>query len=225
MFRSAATRHRQEQILASRAAGIRVLGDGKEGQDTVLINAVNDYLDDTRLTKKPKTYAAYKTARDYFLESCSKRRFLIEVDRRDVLQYSAFLRDEKNQLRAACTTRFENVMSFLKAAGIRGLVNKNDWPRFVEEEPEIYEQNELDKFLATCSADERVYFEFFPMTGMREQEVEGGRILAAQIPGGICDRASVERRGSAHCAILAWPQGSQIHNAVSEAESRPGGKG
>ncbi len=28
-------------------------------------------------------------------------------------------------------------MTFLKAQGIRGLVGKNDWPRFVEEEPEV----------------------------------------------------------------------------------------
>ena len=38
-------------------------------------------------------------------------------------------------------------MTFLKANGIRGLAGKNDWPRYTEEEPEIYEQEELDKLL------------------------------------------------------------------------------
>ncbi len=38
-------------------------------------------------------------------------------------------------------------MSFLKANGIRGLVGKNDWPRYTEEEPEIYEDSELDDTL------------------------------------------------------------------------------
>jgi integrase/recombinase XerD len=168
---AAARRHRQEQILASKAAGIRVLGDGKNGQDVLLVNAVNDYLDDTRLSKKPKTYAAYKTALDYFLQSCSKRQFLVEVDRRDLLHYSAFLRDEKDQSPRSVRNKFGNLMSFLKASGVRGLAAKNDWPRFVEEEPEIYEKDDLDKFFTACDADERVYFEFFLMTGMREQEV------------------------------------------------------
>jgi integrase len=59
----------------------------------------------------------------------------------------------------------------LKAQGIRGLVEKRDWPRFVEEEPEIYEKEELDALFAVCDADERLWFEFFLMTGMREQEV------------------------------------------------------
>jgi integrase/recombinase XerD len=62
-------------------------------------------------------------------------------------------------------------MSFLKAQGIRGLVGKNDWPRFVEEEPEVYEKEELDTLFAKCDAEERLWFEFFLMTGMREQEV------------------------------------------------------
>jgi integrase/recombinase XerD len=48
---------------------------------------------------------------------------------------------------------------------------KNDWPRFVEEEPEVYEREELDTLFARCDAKERLWFEFFLMTGMREQEV------------------------------------------------------
>ena len=43
-------------------------------------------------------------------------------------------------------------MTFLKAQGIRGLVGKNDWPRFVEEEPEVYEKEELDTLFAKCDA-------------------------------------------------------------------------
>jgi integrase/recombinase XerD len=167
---AAARRHRQEQILASQAAGIRVLGD-KKGCDILLVNAVNDYLNDTRLTKKPRTYTAYKLAMDYFLESCSKRQYLVEVDRRDLLHYAAFLRDVKNLSPRSVRNKFGNVMSFLKANGVRGLANKNDWPRYTEEEPEIYEQEKLDQFFAACTADERVQFEFFLMTGMRYQEV------------------------------------------------------
>lgn len=62
-------------------------------------------------------------------------------------------------------------MAFLKANGIRGLVGKNDWPRYTEEEPEMYEQDELDKLFKACTEEEQLWFEFFLMTGMREQEV------------------------------------------------------
>jgi len=62
-------------------------------------------------------------------------------------------------------------MSFLKAQGVRGLIGKNDWPRFTEEEPEIYDKEELAEMFAVCDEEERLWFEFFLMTGMREQEV------------------------------------------------------
>ena len=62
-------------------------------------------------------------------------------------------------------------MTFLKANGIRGLAGKNDWPRYTEEEPETYEDDELDTLFAACDEEERLWFEFFLMTGMREQEV------------------------------------------------------
>jgi integrase/recombinase XerD len=103
-----------------------------------------------------------------------------DIERRDMLKFIAFLRDEKSHTLRSCWNKFSNVMSFLKAQGIRtstpieqgGLgIKKNDWPKFVEEEPEIYEQDELDKFFAACDHDERLWFKFFLMTGMREQEV------------------------------------------------------
>ena len=46
-----------------------------------------------------------------------------------------------------------------------------DWPRYTEEEPEMYEKEELAKLFAACDAKERLWYEFFLMTGMREQEV------------------------------------------------------
>ena len=61
-------------------------------------------------------------------------------------------------------------MTFLKANGIRGLVGKNDRSRYTEEEPEIYEQEELDKLFKACDVEERLWYEFFLMTAMREQE-------------------------------------------------------
>ena len=123
-----------------------------------------------KLSKKLKTLAAYTTALNYFTESCTKQ-YLEDIDRKDLLKFSAFLRDAKEQSPRSCWNKFANVMSFLKTNGIRGLVGKNDWPRYTEEEPEIYEQEELDRLLSACDGEERLWFEFFLMTGMREQEV------------------------------------------------------
>jgi len=114
--------------------------------------------------------AAYTTALNYFTESCPKL-YLQDIERADLLKFSAFLRDKKKQAPRSVYNKFENVMTFLKANRIRGLVGKNDWPRYTEEEPKMYEKAELTKLLAACDVEERLWYEFFLMTGMREQEV------------------------------------------------------
>ena len=166
---AAARRHRQQQILGSKAAGIKLV-DEDQDDGLSLAEAVAGYLEDVRISKKPKTYAAYKKALEYFLESCNKTR-VTGIERQDLLRFSAFLRDVKKLQPRTVYNKFENVMSFLKANRIGGLASKNDWPRYVEDEPEIYEREDLDKFFAACDEDERLWFEFFLMTGMREQEV------------------------------------------------------
>ena len=135
-----------------------------------LAAAIASYLEDVKLSKKPKTYSAYSTALNYFAESCRKQ-FVEDIDRKDMLRFSAFLRDEKDQSPRSVYNKFESMMAFLKLQGVRGLVGKTDWPRFTEESPEVYEREEISKFLDACEPNERLWFEFFLMTGMREQEV------------------------------------------------------
>jgi integrase/recombinase XerD len=166
---ASARRLRKEAELNAINNGIGVVPENAHGNRS-LAAAVTEYLDETKLTKKAKTHAAYSTALAYFQESCHKL-FLHEIERRDLLKFSAFLREEKEQSPRSVYNKFENIMTFLKAQGIRGLVGKNDWPRFTEEEPEIYEQEELDRLFAACNDEERLWYQFFLMTGMREQEV------------------------------------------------------
>jgi integrase/recombinase XerD len=166
---ASARRLRKEAELNAVNHGAAIVPENGNGHQSVAA-AVAEYLEETKLTKKPKTLAAYSTALSYFTESCHKLN-ITDIDRKDMLKFHAFLRDDKEQAPRSCWNKFANVMSFLKAKGIRGLVGKNDWPRFTEEEPEIYEQEELKKLFAKCDPVERLWFEFFLMTGMREQEV------------------------------------------------------
>jgi integrase/recombinase XerD len=168
-----ARRLQKEAELNAVNNGVAVVapqGNGSQNGYRSLAVACTEFLDETKLTKKAKTLAAYTTALKYFQESCTKI-YLEDIERKDMLKFTAFLKEEKGLHPRTCWNKFSNVMSFLKSNGIRGLVTKNDWPRFVEEEPEVYEQEELDKLFAACDERERLWFEFFLMTGMREQEV------------------------------------------------------
>jgi integrase/recombinase XerD len=166
-----AKRHQHEQLLTAKADGLRAgLKFAEDSDRPSLVDAVTTYLAEIQLTKKPKTLAAYTTALDYFLESC-KAEHVGDIDRSHMLQYAAFLRDKKEQGPRSVYNKFENVMTFLKANKVRDIVGKTDWPRYTEEEPEIYEPEELKKLSKSCDAQERLWYEFFLMTGMREQEV------------------------------------------------------
>src|SRR5438270_5432308 len=166
---AAARRQRKEAELNALNNGVSLLPENGNGRRAVSA-AVAQFLEETELTKKPKTLAAYNTALNYFTESCRKL-YLHEIERYDLLKFAGFLRDEKKQSPRSVYNKFETVMTFLKANGIRGLVGKNDWPRYTEEEPEMYDPADLDNLFKACDSEERLWFEFFLMTGMREQEV------------------------------------------------------
>jgi integrase len=161
---------RLEAELNARAAGVAVEAPTNGTGKRALSVAIAEYLHEIEITKKPKTHAAYDVALRYFAESCAKLH-VEDVERRDLLEYSAFLRDEKGQSRRSVRNKFGTVMSFLKWCGVRKLATKHDWPEYTEEEPEIYEREELDKLFGACTPEEKLWFTFFLQTGMREQEV------------------------------------------------------
>jgi integrase/recombinase XerD len=165
-----AARLRKEAELNARSHGVAVVPEQSGNGRRSLSDAIVKYLSDIKRDKKPATHAAYAIALEYFQESCRKA-FVEDVARDDLLEFASFLRTVKEQSDRSCSNRFLNVLSFLKAQGVRGLVQKNDRPRFVEQEPDVYEQDELDGLFTTCDPDERLLYQFFLMTGMRDQEV------------------------------------------------------
>jgi len=167
---ASARRLRKQADLNALNHGVAVSPEVGQNGHRSIAATIADFLDETKLTKKPKTLAAYSTALAYFQLSCPKL-YLDDIERGDLLKFCAFLRDTKEQSPRSTYNKFENLMTFLKAQGIRGLVGKNDWPRYVQEEPEIYERQELDRLFAACDTEEHLWYEFFLMTGMREQEV------------------------------------------------------
>lgn len=149
--------------------GVAVTPELSDGRRS-LAAAIADYLDETELSKKPRSYNAYSNALTKFQASCHKT-YLDEVDRKDMVKFAAFLRDEKKLAPRSVYNLFEHMMTFFKWAKIRDIVGKNDWPRYTEEVPTTYEPEELEKLFAACTPEEKVWYQFFQMTGEREQEV------------------------------------------------------
>jgi hypothetical protein len=91
-----------------------------------------------------------------------------------MIRFAAFLRDEKEQAPRSAYNKFENVMTVPQAPRHHGQVTQDQIARLApihRGRAEIYEQETLDKLFAECDADELLLFEFFQMSGMREQEI------------------------------------------------------
>ena len=139
-----AQRMRKEAELNAINNGVAVAPTDKAHQQHPIADAVATYLTEIKLSRTPATHSAYTLALRNFTNSCSKT-YLGEIDRVDLLQYVKHLRDEELSDRT-CHNRFEHLLTFLKANGIEKLATKRDWPKYVTQEPESFEDEELTKF-------------------------------------------------------------------------------
>ena len=150
------------------AAGVQVVGQDGKGRTTLAV-AIQEFLDKKSAHRKKKTYVDYVTALRYFQKSCTKP-YLEDITKADLLDFTTYCRTELELSPRTVFNKFARIVAFLRAHDIK--VHKaEDIPVFTEELPEVYEQEELDALFAACNDQERLWFEFFLMTGMREQEV------------------------------------------------------
>jgi integrase/recombinase XerD len=160
---------KKQAELRAVAHGVEVVPDKDKG--STVEAAMEGYLDEIKSTKKPRTFSSYSLSLGYFKETCSKR-YVSEIERGDLLTFKVALRDTMELAPRTVWNHFSNVVSFLKALGRTGLAKKGDWPTYTEEEPEAYEPEDLEVFFSACDPKERLLFQFFLMTGFREQEVQ-----------------------------------------------------
>ena len=131
--------------------------------------AVDLFNDDLRLRDmRTETVEAYRLVFENFKASFTKR-YLDQIERRDMLQFAQSLRKAGLAPRTV-SNRYLAFSAFLKFHGITGLMRKGDAPKFVETEPEAYTKEELTAFLAACTPDQLLLFEFLLKTGARMQE-------------------------------------------------------
>ncbi len=164
-------------LLKNRALGIEVVEPSGSGRCApshriTVGEACSTFLEEIRQQRRPSTYDQYSVALRYFQQACGARRPLEEVGRKGLLEYMRFLREVKTLDNRTIWTKLHVVIQMLKENGITGLLGKRDRPRYVEAEPEVYSRDEIDAFLAACNGLQRTLFEFFWMSGFREQEVQ-----------------------------------------------------
>jgi integrase/recombinase XerD len=107
-----ARRLRKEAELNAKNSGVAVATESRDGR-RLLSAAIADYLEDTKLSRKRKTYAAYDLTLRYFAQCCSKT-YVDEIERKDLLKFAYMMLGTKHCSLNASKPPWRNIAIALK---------------------------------------------------------------------------------------------------------------
>ncbi len=155
-------REKRQRVMEALAAGVAVAGEHSKAK-TLFSDDIVAYLEDVRFTKSAKTAEAYRETMRGFAESTGKK-YLNDLDRKDVLGYMAYLR-EKNNVPRTVHNRLIFLRTFFRAHGLLLPIGKGDWPAYTDKVVSCYRPDEIKALLAAADQDERDTLNFFMCTG------------------------------------------------------------
>jgi len=160
----------EESILNAKALGVPIKPEiPKLDYDAQMWKFLNDY----KLSQSLESHELMRQTLSEFRQF-SKKLLLSDITREDLLRYKQWLMGRGRNLRTA-GNKMLRVNQFYRAAmGLRpgeGLVTVKDG-RFVEKEPEVYTDDDLDAFFKACSPFHARVFNTLLMAGLRKQEME-----------------------------------------------------
>jgi integrase/recombinase XerD len=128
------------------------------------------YLDEVRKLKKAdKTLAASKNMLARFSVGVSGK-MLRKITRDDLINYGFALGKDGLSERTV-HNHLGRIRAFMKSRDVAWPLKTGDMPDYEQEEAKVYDQDQLARFFAVATSEDRLLFEFFLNTGLREQEV------------------------------------------------------
>jgi len=162
---------RKESLLRAVASGIALQPEFRT--PLLLRDALYGYLEEYRLSQRPESYNLMKQTLEEWL-AFSRKYVAHDVKRIDLLQYKEWLIKTKRPVRTAGNKMLrvnQFLRTILKLKPGEGLVTVRD-AKYVELEPTVYNDEELEKFFAACNPFQLAVFKTLLMSGLRKQELE-----------------------------------------------------
>ena len=126
------------------------------------------------LKLRDKSVAKYRNALRSFvtyLHAKTRKRYLEELGREDVLGFMGWMVLECGLDRSTAVDKGVIVLAVMKDAGAQIAMAKGDWARTTAREIAVYRPEVLKPLFAAATPRTEVLFRTFLLTGMREQEV------------------------------------------------------
>ncbi len=163
----------RRQFLQNQLRNAGLAGGSEEASDKKKLatsEAIENYLNVVKLQRSPRTYSSYQRTLRVLLPKSYTKSFVEEVTRDDILQ---FISNSYGDGLAARTVygKLVVVLQFFKHYGRTHLIQKGDWPEYVETLRPIYEPEEIQALLAHADLNEQVFLKFLLTSGFRDREV------------------------------------------------------
>jgi integrase/recombinase XerD len=160
----------EKSILNAKSLGVQIKPEvPKLDYDAQMWKFLNDY----KLSQSLESHALMRQTLEEFRKVC-KKAILSDITREDFLRYKQWLIARGRSLRTAGNKMLRANQFYRSAMGLgpgEGLVTVKDG-KFVEKEPEVYTDDELDAFFKACSSFYSLVFHTLLMAGLRKQEME-----------------------------------------------------
>ena len=137
---------------------------------TKIGDAIDAYLRYVRMQRKPRTHLTYRYTLDTLLRTSYKKKYVEDATRDDVLDFMTHC----YELGLGARTVYDKVVTVLqlfKKHGRAGLMEKGDWPNYVDTIRPVYEPEELQAMFKAATDDEATLLKFVLGSGFRDQEI------------------------------------------------------
>jgi hypothetical protein len=116
-------------------------------------SAIEDYLEYIRKHRSLRTYRTYRPTLNILFRNSYTKTYVDEVTREDILKFTSDCFDQGLVPRTVYD-RLVTVLQLFKRHGLKGLVERSDWPSYVETIRPIYEPEEIAAMLRHANQDE-----------------------------------------------------------------------
>jgi integrase/recombinase XerD len=177
--RASVTREDAVSQARRKAVELRAVRDGliaapepepEVAPKTKIGDAIDAYLRYVRMQRKPRTHLTYRYTLDTLLRTSYKKKYVEDATRDDVLDFMTYCYEQGLGARTVYD-KVVTVLQLLKKHGRSGLMEKGDWPNYVDTIRPIYEPEELHAMFKVATDDEATLLKFILGSGFRDQEI------------------------------------------------------
>jgi integrase/recombinase XerD len=137
---------------------------------TPIGHAIDEYLRFVRVHRKHRTWLTYRFTLDTLLRASFKKKYAEDATRQDVVDFMTYCYEQGLGARTVYD-KTVTVLQLFKRHGKTGLMERGDWPRYVDTIRPVYEPEELIAMFRVCSEDQATLLKFLLGSGFRDQEI------------------------------------------------------